>query len=109
MPKIPIKQIDFGGEKYAVESVDNLKDNTRTLSGSIEHGQFRIELDKTECIERQTGTLMHECVHYYLRTHGYRSKIQDDCVEGLIDTIALGVITLIKHNPKLIELIQEQA
>ena len=109
MPKMPITSIDFGGEKYIVESVDNLiAEDAHTLSGRVHHGQFRIELDKTECLERQTSTLIHECIHYYLRTYGYRDKIKDDCVEGLIDTVALGFITLIKRNPNLVRLLQEQ-
>ena len=103
MPKIPIKQIDFGGEKFTVEAVDNLK-----LSGEIKYSQYTIELDTTECIERQTLTLIHECVHYYLIAHGYQKHIPKELCEGMIDTIALGVITLIKRNPKLVRLIQEQ-
>ena len=109
MPKIPIKQIDFGGEKYAVESVDNLKtDGGRVLSGEVTHGQHTIELDKTLCMKRQTAVLMHECYHYYLTTYGYTQHIPPEMLEGLIDTLAISTITLIKRNPNLIELIQEQ-
>jgi len=108
MPKMPITQIDFGGEKYTVKSVDNLSVDGTTLSGHIKHGQHTIELDIQECIGQQTCTLMHECIHYMLMAHGYADRIVPDCKEGLIDTIAIGMITLIKRNPNLIGLIQEQ-
>jgi len=112
MTKIPIKQIDFGGEKYDVVHEEKLRDESddQRLSGSIRHGQCRITLDSSEHLQRQASTLMHECVHYLITMHDLETKdtINPDRKEMLISTIALGMVTIIKRNPNFIRLLQEQ-
>lgn len=104
--KAELTSIKIGPHTYSVEAVDRLvasDDAGRRLLGEIDYIGLRIRHDSALVGTARAQTILHEVVHGVLDNIGIRS----DHDERLIDSLATGVLMVLRDNPALVRLIQE--
>lgn len=95
MKPIP-KTVQVGGVDYSIDFRKDLRGSDGTkLDGSIDYAPFEILLDSELGIQGNYVTLWHEIVHAILEHAGR------DIPDEVIDTMAHGIVQVIRDNPEL--------
>ena len=104
-----LKTLDFGAAVYKVEYVERLlgDDDSEKLRGQISHTDCLVKLEESLDPQDQFITTLHECFHYYLSQYGHSDAINPSRLEGVINTLAVGMTALLRKNPALITMLQE--
>ena len=104
-----LKTIDFGAAVYKVEYVERLlgDDDSEKLRGQISHTDCLVKLEESLDPQDQFITTLHECLHYYISQYGHSDSINPNRLEGVINTLAVGMTALLRKNPALITMLQE--
>jgi hypothetical protein len=104
-----LKTIDFGAAVYKVDYVERLLsgEENEKLRGQINHPACLIQLEESLDPQDQFITTLHECFHYYLSQYGHSDAINPARLEGVINTLAVGMTAVLRKNPVLITMLQE--
>ena len=104
-----VESVMIDAVRYTVEeTIEVILVDGQACRGSVDYNQATIKLSvDTENMGdgRKPQTLMHEVIHALLYERG---RYEDGDNEELVDTLASGVINLIRQNPELVDLIQER-
>ena len=91
--------IRIGTIDYEVFLVDGLEDSEgNKLDGQIRHSESAIYLESKLEVQSQRAVLWHEIIHGILSQHGLGHHAEELC-----DTLAYGIMGVLKDNPKLRE------
>lgn len=109
MAKRRLKSIDFGAAVYKVSYVERLlgDDANEKLRGQISHTECLVKLEESLDPQDQFITTIHECLHYYISQYGHSDAINPARLEGVINTLAVGMTALLRRNPTIITMLQE--
>ena len=104
-----LAQMNFGSAIYRIEYEDRLlnNDDTRRLSGAINHAQCVIKLDPNADPQSVADTIVHESIHFFLAHCGQEGAINPDRLEDVVQTISNGMMTIMRLNPGFVKLIEE--
>ena len=99
-----IKSIKIGPFHYAIADIHGETDDGRFVHGRATFHKTLIEIEASSSKQGALHTLMHEIVH----TIRYQAAIKPtEDEEYVCDSMAYGLIQLIKDNPELIKEIVE--
>ena len=101
-----IESVMIDAVRYKVEMADGpLYIAGNEAAGYTDFNVGRIEL-RREAAESNGGArlLMHEVIHALMFERGLKEDIYN---EQVVDTVAAGVVNLIRQNPELVRLIVE--
>jgi hypothetical protein len=98
--KIPNK-VRIGIYNYKVkEQAIIIDDCHQELGGQIDYENLIIKLKTGLNDQHKTQTLWHELMHGIVRE--YNISFEEDSEEDIIDTLATGIVQLLKDNKELI-------
>ena len=111
LPKKPIRlrSLNFGPAIYRINYVDKLltEDDTRRLAGNINHAHCTLNIDPDADPQSMIETILHEGIHYYLVQFGQEDAINPARAEDVVETIANGIMTILRLNPDFVKAVQE--
>lgn len=101
-----VENVLIDAARYAVEIIDGpLVGNGRDCVGVTDFNEARIQLRKEAALSGGAARLlMHEVIHAIMYERGLT---EDTYNEQIVDTVAAGVVNLIRQNPDLVRLIVE--
>ena len=104
----PPKKVNFGSCTFDVEIIDKLLDGDRgkKLDGHIKYLEGKIRIEKEACPQHQISTFIHEVLHRIIMVHGHEQHIKPEELEGLIDSMADGILSLLRLNPDVVSWIR---
>ena len=101
-----VENVMIDAARYAVEIKDGpLVENGRDCEGVTDFNEAKIQLRKEAALSGGAARLlMHEVIHAIMYERGLT---EDTYNEQIVDTVAAGVVNLIRQNPDLVRLIVE--
>ena len=108
--KGPLKltSLNFGSAIYKIEYEERLRStDDQRLSGSISHSQCVITLDPSADAQSIADTIIHESIHFFLAHYGQEGAVNPARLEELVQSVANGVLTVMRLNPQLVKMLQE--
>jgi hypothetical protein len=100
---VNIKTLKINGFEYEVQYHDDLGGD---MVGNIDYVEGIINVEK-HSNKGMLLTILHEAVHGILFSAGLNNVDDDEHDERIVQAMAHGIYTLIKDNPKLVELIKK--
>jgi hypothetical protein len=99
--KNEIKSLRLGNINYKLHYTENLKnpeDKDASLDAYVSFHESAIYVDKKQKEQASTVALLHEIVHIWLTSVGFR-----DQTEQTVDALAYQVFGTIRDNPELMK------
>jgi hypothetical protein len=98
-----MQKIKVGWRQYKVAYLSRVMYEGAEVYGTTDCEFQRIEIDKTEGIEQQQITLLHECIHALDREYSLLFE------EITVKSLARAIYTLFRENPKLLKKIWDSS
>lgn len=106
MAKLP-KAIKIDNITYDIKTSPDLKSDGVDVLGCVSYSDGLIQLDENQSKDSMVITLVHEATHAILESRCIDIRIKsDNLLETIVDSVARGVVQLIKDNPELIKFIK---
>jgi len=99
-----MRKVRIGPIVYQIVEVDGLKENGRGLFGEVKYGSCEIRVEGRNCGQQKRQTIWHEVVHIILTQVGLA---KDAGREGLVDSLAYGMLQVVQDNPWLVKAFEE--
>lgn len=101
-------RLKIGAVVYSVEETDSLHyyptpDRREELLGRVTYFDARIQLKTESSTEIKVVALLHEAIHAVLHNAGHEYHDEDQ-----VAALGYGLYALLRDNPALVQLIQEQ-
>ena len=77
------------------------------MAGNINHAHCTLNIDPDADPQSMVETILHEGIHYYLVQFGQEDAINPARAEDVVETIANGIMTILRLNPDFVKAIRE--
>lgn len=101
------KKINMGSFIYRVVPIQGLISEERSikLAGLLCPNEGEIRIDSDYSPQMQGSALIHEIIHHILSSTGRDNDIKPEQIENIIDTMADGIMMLMRLNPDFVAFI----
>ena len=99
---IPFNAVKVGLYEYSIKEASNFTDST--IPDSIGECDFiikQITIHSYLPLPQLQQTMMHEIVHAV--THTFNIPLPSDDMERVVDSMATGILTVLKDNPEMVK------